>query len=187
MVKKLVVVCGHPEKKSLGRSASEAMVKAGKAQGLDVEVFEAYAFPFITHDPAKNKYPEAFEPAVKAIESADYLCFNSPMWNFAVTGGLKNFIDGIMQPRRLFSFEGGKPHGLLSTEKMLVIWTSGGPVWVYKYLMGNPIMRYMKHNFKFCGVKKIEAIAVGGMMGKGDEKEKIAIKKFLKQIERYKF
>lgn len=187
MNQKLVVIDGHPEVESLGHAAAQAVQKAAEAQGLEVKFLRAYDFPFLDKDPARNQFPEAFNAAVKDIEEAQYLAFLSPMWNLSMTGGLKNFIDGVMQPKHLFEYTAKGPRGLLKTEKALIIWTSGGPTWAYKIFFGNPVFRQIKNVFKFCGVKKFSEISLGGIHGKGAPEEQKRIDAFLAQISNYKF
>jgi FMN-dependent NADH-azoreductase len=187
MKHKLVVIDGHPDLESLGHSAALKLKVSGESLGFEVTVLRAYEYPFLTQDPARNSFPPEFESAIKAIEAAEYLAFVSPMWNLSMTGGLKNFIDGVMQPQRLFEYTAKGPKGLLNTKKALIIWTSGGPALIYKFVFGNPVYKQIKAVFKFCGVKKFSQISLGGIHGKDSEAEKAKIETFLNKITDYKF
>ncbi|NCP67002.1 NAD(P)H-dependent oxidoreductase [bacterium] len=188
MVQTLVVIVGHPEAGSLNHAAAEALVVAGVSKGLEVQVLRAYDFPFLPNDPSKHGFPEEYEKAVQCIEQATYLAAVTPMWNLSITNGLKNFIDGVMQPRRLFQYnKKGNPEGLLKTKKMLIVWTSGGPIWVYKIVFGNPVYKQIKAVFKFCGVKAFDQKALGKVLGKDSPEEKARVSNFIKELETYKF
>lgn len=188
MTKKIVIVNGHPEVDSLGTALAEKLKNMAEAQGHEVAFFAARDFPLIVRDPAKHGSPAAFDAPVEAMTQADMFVFTSPLWNFSFTSVLKNFLDGVVQAKKFFQFNAkGHPEGLLKTEKVLYVWTSGGPDWLYKYFMGHPMKKSIWPVLKFAGVKKYEELSLGGLVGKGDEKEKAATKKFIETVAQYQF
>ncbi len=188
MSKKLVIVSGHPDRNSLAEANVKALETAAKKQDIDVKIFYAYDFPLLQTNPAKGDIPAEFEAPVEAMLEANYFAFVTPMWNFGVTGGLKNFIDGVVQRKKFFEFTPErKPKGLLKTEKGLVVWTSGGPDWIYGTVMKNVLFGELKSILKFCGVKKMSQLSLGNVLGKETHQEKAAINAFLAKLENYKF
>lgn len=67
------------------------------------------------------------EEWIKLVESADYLIFPVPMWNFSVPAALKDFFDKITKRGTLWEFDGKKNFvGLLKNKKAYIIMTAGG-------------------------------------------------------------
>ncbi len=190
MTKKLIIVCGHPEEESLAGANAKALEKAAKAQEVEVEQMRTTDFPWIECDPARNpdKAPKEFCAVSEKLAQAEFVAFVVPFWNFGVTPTLSNFLLGICKPGIFFNFKsGGGLEKLLKTEKVIVVWTSGGPAWVYKYLIGNPLYSQVKSLFKFCGAKRVQQLSLGNIHGSGSDKEKASIAQFLRKLENYKF
>ncbi len=189
-MKKLIIIVAHPEKESLALSNAKALEKAGKSQNLDVEIISTTDYPWIERNPAlyPTKESDAFNEISEKISKAEFVAFTLPFWNFGVTPTLSNFLLGIAKPGKFFNFlKGGKFEKLLKTEKVLVVWTSGAPTWVYRFLIGNPLFSQIKDLFKFCGAKKVKQLSLGNIHGNGSKKEKVNIEAFLEKLENYKF
>lgn len=63
---------------------------------------------------------------MKELLEADTYVIGAPMYNFSIPAILKAYIDAIVRPGRTFTFEGGKPQGLLKSKKVVVVTASAG-------------------------------------------------------------
>lgn len=101
--------------------------------------------------------------------SADKIVIVSPMWNFGVPAILKAYIDMIVLAGKTFSYEGGNPTGLLTTQKAMFIAARGGDYSkMPEYEFQN---NYLKTLFGWLGVKELfELIHEGSMMPDSEER-----------------
>jgi len=104
MQKKLVlIISGHPSKESLSQEIIKVIDTSINAHFYDVKIYNAFDFPLVG-DFVKNGLPKEFDPVAEDISRADAVFVVGPMWNFNITGALKNFLDGAIQSRKHFHF-----------------------------------------------------------------------------------
>jgi len=58
--------------------------------------------------------------------AADEYLLGVPMYNFSVPAVFKAYIDLVARVGKTFSYEGGRPRGLLTNKKMTIVTASGG-------------------------------------------------------------
>ena len=76
-------------------------------------------------DAARSSWGE-IERTIAEFLDADLYVVTVPMWNFGIPYALKYYIDAIVQPGYLFSYdEHGQPHGLVHGKKMVVVTSRG--------------------------------------------------------------
>ncbi len=190
-----IIINGHTDKDSLAAANAQALKEAAEAQGLKAKIVHAIDYPLVKKNPAKGGCPAEFDALAKEIAAADYLAVTVPMWNLGVPGVCKNFIDGVMQARVAFRYHAPKWHhkllglpnieGLLQAKKVVIVWTAGGPAWVYSFI-GNPLTKHFKAMFKFYGAKKVVDISLGNLHG-SDEAQRQKTEPFLARLKNYKF
>ena len=190
-----IIINGHTDKDSLAHANAKALEKAAKAQGLTTKFVDVIDFPRVGANPAKGGCPEIYNDLAKEIAAAEYIAIAVPMWNLGVPGVCKNFIDGVMQARVAFAYH--RPtaihkflnipnmEGLLQAKKVIIVWTAGGPTWIYR-LTGNPLTKHLKSMFKFYGAKKFVSISLGSIHGTPEE-QRAMTEPFVKKLETYKF
>ena len=144
---------------------------------LSVEVLDLFNqdLPAVAGDNIETKYSlmvgspidQRHEDSWKHIESlidhfvsADVYLISSPMWNFSIPYALKYYIDAIVQPGFLFTYnENGQAVGLVQGKKMVCITTRGGD-----YSEGSPFHAYdfqesyLRSIFGFVGITDIQFI-----------------------------
>jgi FMN-dependent NADH-azoreductase len=97
------------------------------------------------------------------LKAADEYVIGVAMHNFSVPGALKLWIDQIARVGETFSYEDGKPAGLLTGKKATFLVASGGV-----YEKGSPafamnfIEPYLGSLFSFLGVNDIQFINASG-------------------------
>ncbi|HEY5745588.1 MAG TPA: NAD(P)H-dependent oxidoreductase [Chryseolinea sp.] len=107
--------------------------------------------------------------AVKELFDADIIIVSVPLYNFAIPAALKAWIDHIVRAGKTFSYQTGKPEGLLTGKKVyLAIASSGvytdGPMKSMDY--AEPYLRFI---LGFLGLTdittyRIEGLAIPGVM-----------------------
>jgi len=190
-----IIINGHTDKDSLAHANALALEEAAKAQGLDTKVLNVIDYPRVGCNPAKGGCPIEFNTLAKEIAAADYIAITAPMWNLGVPGVCKNFIDGVMQARVSFAYHRPKwwhrllgiPNleGLLQAQKVVFVWTCGGPAWTYT-LLGNPMVKQLKLMFKVYGAKKFVSISLGSIHG-SPETQRAHTEPFVAKLKKYKF
>jgi FMN-dependent NADH-azoreductase len=55
------------------------------------------------------------------LEQADTILLTTPMYNFSIPGGLKNWLDQIVRIGKTFAFDGSNFHGLLANKTTYVV------------------------------------------------------------------
>ena len=189
-----IIINGHSDEDSLAHANAEALLEAAKSQGLAAKIYNVNDYARVCN-PAKGGCPVEFGALATEIAAADYLALTVPMWNLGVPGVCKNFIDGVMQARIAFKYEKptalhkllGLPNivGLLQAKKVVIVWTCGGPAWIYS-VIGNPLTKHLKAMFKFYGAKKVVSFSLGNLHG-SDEDQRKRTEPFVEKLKQYQF
>jgi len=177
----VLIVTANPNKESSHTYANAAVVEASvKAQGFSVVRKEAYDFPYFSADNS------AFDECADLLSRVKHVVFVGPMWNYTMPGAMKNWIDSSLRAREHFYFsESGMPKGLIPNLQVHVVFTAGGPHWLYKLMpWNNQFTGLIKKIFKLCGVKKFHELSLCGRMKFTEDKQ---LKTFHKQIMNHKF
>ncbi len=203
MKKTVVIITGHPDKESFCAAQSSALKKAATKQGFAVKQFWAFNYPLPDNHPYKGGFSDVYNEVGDVIAEAEYIVVCCPMWNFGLPGGLKNFLDGALQVKKAFRFQGhpllswlskkpffsrllpgGFPVGLLKAKKVLCVLTTDSPKWYYGLVRGrNLVFPQIKRLFAFCGVRKCEKKLFGCVRGSCLEDRK----QWLADLEKYGF
>ena len=69
------------------------------------------------------------ETLIAEIEAADVIVLGVPMYNFTVPSSFKAWIDHVIRAGRTFTYSGGVPAGLVSSDKKVVVFASSGGVY----------------------------------------------------------
>lgn len=99
---------------------------------------------------------------MKELLEADTYVIGAPMYNFSIPAILKAYIDAIVRPGLTFTFEGGKPQGLLKDKKVIVVTASGGDYSQQPMKSMDFIEPYLRTIFGFIGVTDITFVKAHG-------------------------
>lgn len=68
-----------------------------------------------------------FDSIIEEIKNSDTIVIGAPMYNFNISGVLKNYLDAITLAGKTFKYnENGVPEGLLKGKKVYVVSSRGG-------------------------------------------------------------
>lgn len=103
-------------------------------------------------DDARGSWQE-IERTIERFLAADIHVITAPMWNFGIPYALKYYIDAIVQPGYLFTYdEQGVPVGLVHGKQMVCVTSRGGdysqpPMDAMDHMVG-----YLRAIFGFVGI-----------------------------------
>jgi FMN-dependent NADH-azoreductase len=122
----------------------------------------AYLTPESEHSQEHKDTLYSSDNAVNELMQADILVISVPLYNFNIPSALKAWIDHIVRAGKTFSYEGGKPEGLLKNKKVyLAIASNGvysdGPMKSFDF--GEPYLRFI---FGFLGLHDITTYRIEG-------------------------
>lgn len=101
------------------------------------------------------------------VQAADTIIIATAMINFTIPSTLKAWFDWIGRPGKAFAYVDGKPKGLLTGKRVVVIGASGG-IYAGDNTPGDYQKPYLKWMLGFIGLTDVEFIDVGGI-GYGPE------------------
>lgn len=93
---------------------------------------------------------------LKEVQDADVLVIGSPIYNFALTAQLKNWIDQITRVGITFRYTEAGPEGLLKGKRAVIAYSSAGTP------LGSEIdfaSGYLRHILAFNGITDINFVA----------------------------
>jgi len=118
--------------------------------------------------PAENatpEYKEAIQHSNEAIEEvfeADIIVIGVPIYNFHIPSALKAWLDHVVRAGKTFSYQTGRPEGLVKDKKVYLAIASGGvysdgPMKTYDF--AEPYLRMI---LGFIGITDVTAFRVEG-------------------------
>lgn len=191
----MVLITAHPEKKSLCHANADVIESSAKDQGYKVIRYEAFGYPLPTGHPFKGGFDKVYDDVAEAFVKADVFVVVTPMWNFSLPGGLKNFLDGAIKGGQAFRFKKvfgrfGVPVGLLKAKKVVSVWTADGPRFGYSFVpRWNGVHNQIKSIFRMCGVKKYKQFLLDEAHWKcrNDLCHKVEFEKWFEKLRIYKW
>ncbi len=161
---KILVVLGHPEKKSFCSAIAEAAVNTLQSNNHEVIFHDLYREEFPSSIPSGEIPRNAGLPEVIArhcaeISTADGIIIVHPNWWGQPPAILKGYIDRVFRPGVAYEFlEGdtgeGVPNGLLKAKTAIVFNTSNTTSERELAVFGDPLETLWKNCiFGLCGVE----------------------------------
>lgn len=168
MMKKILIINGHPTKNSYCDSLSKSYSSAASSAGNEVVLLNLYELDFKIN--FINGYSKKEEPekdiilAQEKIKWANHIVIIHPVWWGSVPALLKGFFDTVLLPGFAFKYrkEGILWDKLLSGKTGHLIYTSDTPIWIYNLFFGAPsVNQVKKRTLQFCGIKHVKVTGVG--------------------------
>lgn len=160
---KVLIVLGHPDKKSFNHAIAEACISQIESNGHTIFFHDLYAENFkpLLHIDKENPN-KPLDKHIKAhcddLINCDGIIVIHPNWWGQPPAIIKGWLDRVLLPGIAYDFvDNGKggtvPIGLLKAQNAIILNSSNTP-----YNMENdPLDAIWKNNvFKFCGINKVE-------------------------------
>ncbi len=169
-MKNVLIIVAHPKRDSLTMSMANSYKEASEKAGNSAELLNLYRCemqqPFLTYEDA-NGVTQAEEMSYfqEQIRKADEIVFFFPYWWGSMPAILKNYLDWNLSKGFAFTYENGRPKGLLQGKSVKLFTTTGAPKLIYTLTGAN---RRLKNMFKeqiieFCGMKLVSCNIYGGV------------------------
>jgi len=185
-MKKILIINGHPDKKSFCFGLAESYKKGADTNGVEcqlVHLIDLKFNPILTYG---YRVVSELEPDLQKIQQdileADHLVFVYPTWWGTYPALLKGFIDRVFLPNFAFKYHKGSPFWdkLLKGKTARIITTMDSPKWYYWLMYGNPGHNSMKRAIlEFCGIKPVMITAFGPIKSSDEIKRK----EWMKEVE----
>ena len=188
MAKHILLILGHPSKKSFNRALLDAYQKGVESTGADCKTIYISDLNFDVNlaDGYKTGKADQLEEdllaAQKSFQWADHVVMAFPNWWGAMPAIAKGFIDRIFLPGFAFKNHSGKsfPEKLLKGKSMRVLVTMDTPkFWFYLVHRASLYLLLKKVVFGYVGFKPIN-FSTFGFMRKSTDKQRTT---WLKKVE----
>lgn len=97
---------------------------------------------------------------IAEVQAADAIVLGVPMYNFAISAQLKNWIDAICRVKVTFQYTAKGPEGLLKGKKVYIALARGG---VYRDAPGDSQVPYLKTVLGFLGLTDVQFFYAEGL------------------------
>ncbi len=179
MVKKIVIINGHPNKESLNFGLAEAYKKGALESNAEVKEIQISSLKFNPNLAFGYQKRTELEPdlvdAWEKIKWADHLVWIHPVWWGGLPAIMKGFIDRLFLPGFAFQYR----ENSLFWDKLLIgktahiITTLDQPGWYYRLVYGRPSVNQLKKaTLKFCGIKPVKVSYIGIIKNSNEKQRK---------------
>jgi len=185
-MKKILIINGHPDKKSLCFALAESYKKGADTNGTEcqlVHLIDLKFNPILTYG---YRVVSELEPDLlkmqKDILEADHLVVVYPNWWGTYPALLKGFIDRVFLPKFAFKYleKSPFPAKLLKGKTARIIVTMDTPKWYYRLINRSPGHNSMKKAIlEFSGIKPVTISSFAIVKSSNDLKRK----KWLDEVE----
>lgn len=115
---------------------------------------------------------------IDEVKAADVLVIGVPMYNFAMSSQLKNWIDAIAKAGVTFKYTESGPVGLLTGKKAYITLSRGG---IYRDTPNDTMVPYLKMLLGFVGITDVTFVYAEGL-AMGPDAEKAGLESASAQI-----
>jgi FMN-dependent NADH-azoreductase len=89
------------------------------------------------------------------LQSANTVLLTTPMYNFSIPGGLKNWLDQIVRIGKTFAFDGSSFQGLLTNKTAYVVIAYGAGGYDEGFAAANFVKPYLQFILGFLGISNV--------------------------------
>ncbi len=159
-MKKILIIQGHPDVKSLCHALADAYEAGAQATSAQVRRINLHEQKFdpILHQGLGAEQP--LEPDLQAAQQdiawAEHLVFVYPNWWGSMPALLKGFFDRTLQPGFAYKYrkQSSRWDKLLTGRTAQLLVTMDTPGWYYRWVWHRPGHQQMRHTILgFCGIK----------------------------------
>ncbi len=171
-----LIIKAHPSTRGFTHTIADVYRETAEDNGREVAIIdlytdEQYQQPFLSFEDPKGEKTggEARKRIQEEISWADELVLIYPTWWASMPAILKNFLDNNFTSGFAYTYESGKPEGLLKGKDMKIFTTADGPKIMYMVLKPALSLVLNKAVFGFCGMKIKNFDIFSNMVGQRDD------------------
>ena len=158
-MKKILIITAHPSQHSFTFAIAHSYTNAAKKHAATIENINLYQDTkyqqsFVSFEEAKETWTQQdIRDAIQEkISWADELVFIYPTWWSAAPAIMKNFFDNNFTAGFAFTYQNGKPKGLLTSKTVRIFTTADSPAFLFILLKPMLYFTQIKAIFGFCGM-----------------------------------
>lgn len=170
MSKKVLVIYSSVNKESVTTKATNAFVKKyeNKYPNSEITLLDLSTSTFSKNSLTAENFSTFWndneaDKWIDLLKNVDLVVVGAPMYNFNISGMLKNFLDTVCVANKTFSYKYSKKGdaiGLVTNIDVAIIGAQGAPLGWYPF--GNHIA-YLEGTFKFIGAKNVYTYLIDGV------------------------
>lgn len=183
-MKRIVIINGHPNKKSFNFGVAEAYKNGAIESGAEIKEIIIADLNFNPNLQFGYQKRMELEPdllkAWEMIQWADHLVWIHPVWWGGLPALMKGFIDRLFLPGFAYQYRENSLwwDKLLKGKTAHIITTIDQPGWYYRLMYGRPSVNQLKKStLEFCGVKPVKVTYLGIVRTSGEDQRKKWLKK----------
>ncbi|WP_245971412.1 NAD(P)H-dependent oxidoreductase [Sphingobacterium puteale] len=168
MMKKILVINGHPNRESFNFGIAAAYKKGAEEAGAEVRSINIADLNFNPNLQFGYQKRTALEPdllkAWEDIQWADHLVWVHPVWWGGLPAIMKGFIDRLFLPGFAFQYRENSLFWdkLLKGKSARIITTLDQPGWYYALIYVRPSVNQLKRStLLFCGISPVKVTYLG--------------------------
>lgn len=123
---------------------------------IDTDWFHAVRLAPENPTPEQQQLIDISNGYLKELQDADILVLGSPIYNFAVTAQLKNWLDQIARAGLSFRYTEDGPEGLLKGKRAIIAYSAAGTPFGSDLDFASG---YLRHILGFMGITDVEFVA----------------------------
>ncbi len=167
-MKRVLIICGHPGKDSLGEALASAYADGAREAGAEVRQITLRTLNFDPNLHEGYRVIQPLEPELQASQEAiawaQHLVFAYPLWWGGLPAILKGFFDRVFLPGFAFKYRENSQlwDRLLTGRSARLLVTMDTPPWYHRWINRAPGHRQMKQSILgFCGVSPVRITDIG--------------------------
>lgn len=184
MMKKILIINGHPNRDSFNVGLAEAYKKGAVHSGAEIQEITIADLEFNPNLQFGYQKRMELEPdllkAWEIIQWADHLVWVHPVWWGGLPAITKGFIDRLFLPGLAFKYRENSVwwDKFLTGKTAHIITTLDQPSWYYRIFYGRPSINQLKKStLEFCGVKPVKVTYIGVIKNSKEEQRQKWIEK----------
>lgn len=184
MMKKILIINGHPNRDSFNVGLAEAYKKGAVHSGAEIKEIIIRNLDFNPNLQFGYQKRMELEPdllkAWEIIQWADHLVWVHPVWWGGLPAITKGFIDRLFLPGLAFKYRENSVwwDKFLTGKTAHIITTLDQPSWYYRIFYGRPSINQLKKStLEFCGVKPVKVTYIGVIKNSKEEQRQKWIEK----------
>lgn len=184
MMKKILIINGHPNRDSFNLGLAEAYKKGAVHSGAEIQEITIADLEFNPNLQFGYQKRMELEPdlikAWEIIQWADHLVWVHPVWWGGLPAITKGFIDRLFLPGLAFKYRENSVwwDKFLTGKTAHIITTLDQPSWYYRIFYGRPSINQLKKStLEFCGVKPVKVTYIGVIKNSKEEQRQKWIEK----------
>ncbi len=156
----ILILNGNPKQNSFCKILAESYAKSAVDNGGDVKIVHISELDFDINLKEGYDKEQVLEKDLftlqNDIKEASHIVIVSPLWWGNMPAKLKGLFDRAFLPGYAFKYESGNatPKPLLTGKTASIIVTMDTPVWYFRWVLGDPIIKTLKKPIlELCGIK----------------------------------